>query len=545
MSTRSRELILILILAVAVIGSTLAVVRRGDDYAFFDPLIDIKSILDHAYVSEVDSEALQRGAIVGMLEQLDDPYTVYVPPVQSDEFNKQLSGEYVGIGAEVSVVGGVLTIVNPMDDSPALAAGLRADDRVIAIDGTPTQGLSVDECVDLLQGEPDTPVVLSVDRGGQTLEITVIRSHIKTREVKGFHRDPGEEGAWRYLIDAENGIAYVRIARFTGQVADEVREALEHARAKAGGTLGGILLDLRDNPGGRLDEAIALADLFLNQGVIVSTKGLHHDETIARAQAGDAFETEPIVVLINGASASAAEVVAGALADNNRALLVGTRSFGKGSVQGIRPIPSQPGAMLKVTEQLYYLPSGRCLHRLPDSTSWGVDPSPGCFVPLDDDQRIEMLRARREQEIFRLEPEQDDSSLWSDPAWIVQTLRDPQLGKAMELMQIRIASGAWPDAPESESVEEQVLADELARARLQRERLFRELDRMNDIIARLEAGREAANLRDLWPDDVELTGGKLIIRDKNGRQVAELAITGEDLERWLIDADVEPEDENE
>lgn len=542
MSSRTRETLLILTLAVAVVGSTVALMRRSDNYAFFDPLIDVKTILDRTYVRQIDEEALQEAAIAGMIEQLDDPYTVYVPPAQAGEFNKELSGEYVGIGAEVSMVDGVLTIVNPMEDSPALAAGLQPDDRVTAIDGDSTEGKSIEECVNLLQGKPDTPVELTIERNGRTLQVTVVRAHIKTRDVKGFHRDPSVDGAWKFLIDPVNRIAYVRVARFTGQITDQVRDALLQARADAGGALGGILLDLRDNPGGRLDEAIALSDLFLSEGVIVSTRGLHHEESVARATRGQEFETEPLVVLVNGFSASASEVVTGALADNGRAKVVGTRTFGKGSVQAVRPLPSKPGAVLKVTEQFYYLPSGRCLHRLPDSNEWGVDPSPGCFVPLDDEQRLAMLGARREQEILRLDPAgPSDEVHWSDPDWIVQTLRDPQLAKALQVMQSRIASGEWPPAPAGTETAPAVVADELSRAALQRDRLLRELDRVDKIIRTLEQGHQIASPRDLWPDEIELTGGTLIVRDREGRPVAELRITGEDLERWLIDADVEPE----
>ena len=543
MSSRKRETLLILVLAVAVVGSTLAVMGRGDDYAFFDPLIDVKTILDRTYVKEIDEDALQQSAISGMIEELADPFTMYVPPVHADEFNKELSGEYVGIGAEVSMIDGVLTIVNPMEDSPSLEAGLQPDDKVTAIDGEPTEGKAVDDCVGVLQGKPGTPVELTIDRKGRTLMITVVRAHIKTRDVKGFHRDPTVDGEWRYLIDPAHKIAYVRVARFTGEITDQVRDALRRAKADAGGNLAGVLLDLRDNPGGRLDEAIALSDLFLSEGVIVSTKGLHHEENIARASQGQEFETEPVVVLVNGFSASASEVVTGALFDNSRALVVGTRTFGKGSVQAVRPLPSQPGAVLKVTEQFYYLPSGRCLHRLPDSTEWGVDPSPGCFVSLDDDQRLAMLRARRAQEILRLEPtSEDDDEHWSDPGWIVQSLHDPQLAKALGAMQEHISTGAWPAAPDGADSESLALTDELGRATLQRDRILRELDRVSKIINTLEQGHEVASPRDLWPDDVELTGGKLIIRDKDGKQVAEFNITGEDLERWLIDADVDPED---
>jgi carboxyl-terminal processing protease len=549
MSTRTRELILIVLLAVAVIGSTVAVVQKNGrgigsgDYAFFDPLIDVMALLERNYVTEPDDDALQQAAISGILEALDDPYTVYIPPTNSDEFSKALSGEYVGIGAEVIIEDGWLTIVNPMEDSPALMAGLRPGDRVLAVEDTTTKDRPIQESIDLLKGEPGTPVTLTIERDGETLEITVIRDHIKTREVKGFHRRPGVDGTWEYLIDPERAIAYVRVSQFTGQVAAETLAALQGAEDKAGRPLEGIVLDLRDNPGGMLGEAIEMADLFLADGVIVSTKGLHHREQVARASAGEPFESTAMMVLVNGQSASASEIVAGALADNGRAIVVGTRTFGKGSVQTVRPIPSQPGAMLKITEQLYYLPSGRSLHRTPGSAIWGVDPSPGYFLPLDGDQRFAMLTARREQEIMR--PDEDSESAgahWSDPIWILETLHDPQLGRGLTALQTRVDTGDWPEVDENEAVADEALYMELSQLERQHIRMVRQVDKVEERITELRSGVSADTdtVVDLIPDEAVLTGGTVIIRDAEGKEVAKLRLTGEDLERWLMDADVEP-----
>ncbi len=547
MSTRMRELILIVLLAIAVVGSTVAVVQKngGGDYAFFDPLIDVKALLDREYVTEPDDDALQEAAIVGMLDALDDPYTVYVPPTNSDEFSKQLSGEYVGIGAEVMIEDGWLTIVNPMEDSPALMAGIRPGDRVLSVEGETTKDRPIQESIDLLKGEPGTPVTLTIERDGETLDITVIRDHIKTREVKGFHRAPGMDGTWEYLIDPERAIAYVRVSQFTGQVAEETLAALEAAQKQAGRKLEGVVLDLRDNPGGMLDEAIEMADLFLAEGVIVSTKGLHHREAVARAGAGEDFESVAMVVLVNGQSASASEIVSGALADNGRAIVVGTRTFGKGSVQTVRPIPSMPGAMLKITEQLYYLPSGRSLHRKPGSAIWGVDPSPGYFLPLDADERFAMLTARREQEIMR--PDEDHEAAgarWSDPDWIVETLHDPQLGRGLTALQTRVETGEWPEVDDSEAVADEALYMELTQLERQYTRMMRQVDKVEERIADLRSGVAVDDQAevDLIPDDAVLTGGTVTIRDADGNEVAKLRLTGEDLERWLMDADVEPAD---
>ena len=390
-------------------------------------------------------------------------------------------------------------------------------------------------------------MTLTIERDGETLDITVIRDHIKTREVKGFHRAPGIDGTWEYLIDPERAIAYVRVSQFTGQVAEETLAALESAREHAGGELSGVVLDLRDNPGGMLDEAIEMADLFLADGVIVSTKGLHHREAVARASVGEAYESVAMVVLVNGQSASASEIVSGALADNGRAIVVGTRTFGKGSVQTVRPIPSQPGAMLKITEQLYYLPSGRSLHRMPGSAIWGVDPSPGYFLPLDGDERFAMLTARREQEIMR--PDEDHEAAgarWSDPSWIIETLHDPQLGRGLTALQARVDAGAWPEVDESEAVAEEAVYMELSQLERQYTRMMRQVDKVEERITDLRSGVSVDDRAevDLIPDDAVLTGGTVTIRDADGNEVARLRLTGEDLERWLMDADVEPAGEN-
>ncbi len=542
MTRRTRELSLFSLLGVAVVGSTLAIVQSQSDYAFFDPMIDVKAMIDRLYVHDVDSDTLQTAAIQGLIDALDDPHTIYIPPADASEFNKALSGEYVGIGSEVSLRDGWLTIMNPMDDSPSLAAGLRPDDQVRAIDGQSTQGLSVENCIALLQGKPNTPVVLSIHRGSEVLDITVMRDHIKTRDVQGFSRDLAGDGRWRFLIDPQHAIAYVRIARFTDRITDEVKAALDEAKIEANRDLAGVILDMRDDPGGRLDEAIRLADLFLEDGVIVSTRGRQQPEAVARATPGDSYERVPLAVLINARSASASEIVAGALADNDRAIIVGTRSFGKGSVQSVRPVPSKPGAFLKITEQLYYLPSGRCLDRTPDATVWGVDPTPGYFVPLDDAQDFERRIARRQREIIRLGTNANAvTDEWTSPDWIAEALKDPQLSMAMQATQSRAATGAWPEVDASRVAPDAIEADEIARLMLRRDRIERELDRVLRQLSALDAGIDHSTApRDLWDDELSVAGGTLIVQDARGEPVATLRINNPNLELWLLEAGVEP-----
>lgn len=542
---RSRSSIaLFAILGVAVIGSTLAIAQRSGEYRFFDPLIDVKSIITEYAVEEPNLDDLQRGAIDGMIEALDDPYAVYVPPLLNDQFEKDLTGEYVGIGAEVNMVDGVFTIITPMDDSPAFRAGVMAGDKVRAIDGEPTEGLTLDQCIDRLLGEEDTDVVISVERDeGETLDITITRAHIKARSVRGFRRHDDEEGAWDYLLDAQRRIGYVRVSQFTPSVADEFRSALDGLGAPDG-ELNGLVIDVRWNPGGLLDQAIRMADMFLEEGVIVSTNGRAFEERIASATEPGTLPDFPVALVINAQSASASEVLAGALVENGRAIAVGERSFGKGSVQSVHPLGgAATGASLKLTEQRYYLPSGRSLQRTDTSAVWGVDPSPGFFVPVDDDELGELFRIRRESEIIgRVNGEKTESH--ADPDWIIEHRKDRQLAEAVRALQHHADTGSWPERESASDDASAVAGQELSRILRARERLLRELRRMDRRTEALRAGDTGPSERsrwDLWDDDAPVEGGTVEVRDADGNVVATLRVTGPDLERWLIDADVRPE----
>lgn len=536
--------LLIGILGVAVVGSTLALARNTSDYRFFDPLIDVRAIIARYAVELPEDDELQAAAIRGMLEVLDDPYATYVPPEFNEDFNKALTGEYVGIGAEVNTRDGYLHIVTPLDGSPAFRAGIMADDIVLAVDGVSTQGKPIDESIDMLKGDPGTPVVLTVDRDGTPTDITVIRGAIKTRSVTGYHRDPTEEGRWLHKIDPDRNIGYIRLAQFTPNLANEFAGVLEDLGAYDG-QLGGLIIDVRWNPGGLMSEAIAIVDMFVDEGTIVSTRGRAHPEEVATASEDTTVTDAPIVVLINEQSASASEILAGALAENDRAVVLGTRSFGKGSVQSVRSLSgSNPGAVLKLTEQLYYLPSGRSLQRTDDTAVWGVDPTPGYYLPLDPDQTRELITARREQEIL-VESEADEAG-WDNPEIVVERLADPQLAAALRALQARVDTNEWIQTGEADDPDiDETTLDALADARLARERALRTLARIDRRIDALESAAGdtaalAAEPPDLIPDDAEIEGGRLIVRDAAGNTVATLRIDNPQLERWLIDAGLEP-----
>lgn len=535
-------------LAIAVAGSTIALSRKPMDLQFFDPIVDVKSAISGLYVEKLSEEQLkklQEGAINGMVEALGDPYTVYVPGERVRDFNKDLTGEYVGIGASVNMRDGWLTIVSPLEDSPAFKAGILPDDRVLEIEGKTTQGLSVEECINKLLGTAGTQVSILIERKGEKIPMTLTRAPIKTRAVRGVHRIAGDEQNWDFLIDQSRRIGYVRLTQFTPGCAQEVFRALERAGATSTNPdtrMQGLILDLRDNGGGVLEEAVALADLFLREGVIVSTRGRNFPERIAKATKEGTLPDFPLVVLVNGSSASASEVLAGALVENDRAIIVGTRTFGKGSVQSVRKLPNSDGAELKITEQGYYLPSGRSITRKDTSATWGVDPSNGYFVPMETRELVEMYRVRRDLEVLGGDAsKQPKEENWADPAWILSYLKDPQLSAAVNALQGRIDAGEWKPTGREVLAGEKIASDELTRARRLQQQLEREMIRVDRRIEALStASGELAktNPLDLWPDTLDLTGGRVQITDKDGKVIATLEITGTNLERWLIDADV-------
>ena len=541
------------VLGVAVVGATIAATQRSD-YAFFDPLIDVKRLVSERYVEPPADAELQEGAIRGMIEALGDPYTVYVPAADRAEFNKGLTGEYVGIGASINIVDGWLVIVSPLEDSPAFRAGLMAEDKVLEIDGVSTHNLGVDKCMQMLQGTPGTTVNLVVERKGERVPVSIVRDRIKTRSVKGIHRDETDPNRWQFTIDPARRVAYVRLTQFTPGCADEVRQALLSLGADkpaSEGGLGGLVLDLRWNPGGLLSDAVEIADMLLREGTIVSTKGRAHAEQVARARDEGTLAQFPIVVLLNGSSASASEVLAGALAENDRAIVLGTRSFGKGSVQSVYTLDRAGGAELKITEQAYYLPSGRSLHRTDDAAVWGVDPSPGFFLPLTDAQAVALLEVRRNEEIIRAggsgaggaggaadaEPASAGAQRWSDPEWILDYLKDPQLSAAVRALQGKIDSGTFTPASDPAAQASAVAQGEAGRLIVARKRLARELSRVDRRLSALDAGT-APNPEALWPEGADVAGGTLEVRDKDGNVVATLRITDNDLQRWLMDAGV-------
>jgi len=319
---------------------------NADTYRQLDLFGEVFERVRADYVEEVTDEQLIEAAINGMLSSLD-PHSSYMNAKNFRDMQVQVRGEFGGLGIEVTMEGGLVKVVSPIDDTPAAKAGLKPGDFITHLDGEAVLGLSLNEAVERMRGPVNSDLKLTVRREGKDpFDVMLKRAVIKIQSVKSHL-----EG---------NDIGYIRITSFNEQTDSGLQNALKSLKGQPGAKLAGIVLDLRNNPGGLLDQAIAVSDDFLEQGEIVSTRGRHaEDGARYNAHPGDITGGLPMVVLINGGSASASEIVAGALQDHHRAVLLGTRSFGKGSVQTIIQLPGH-GAM-RLTTARYYTPSGRSI----------------------------------------------------------------------------------------------------------------------------------------------------------------------------------------
>ena len=301
------------------------------------------------YVEKPDNSKLVEFAINGMLAGLD-PHSSYMDPSSLRDIQVQTRGEFGGLGIEVTMEDGLVKVVAPIDDTPAAKAGVMANDIITKIDNEQVHGLTLNQAVEKMRGPVNTKIKLTIMRKGQDkpIEVTIVRDVIRVKSVRSH-----AEG---------DDVGYIRITQFTEQTTEGLKKAISDLTSQLGSDkIKGFVVDLRNNPGGLLDQAISVSDAFLDKGEIVSTRGRNAEETQRfNARAGDLTKGKPVIVLINGGSASASEIVAGALQDQKRATLVGTRSFGKGSVQTIMPLGAGNGA-LRLTTARYFTPSGRSI----------------------------------------------------------------------------------------------------------------------------------------------------------------------------------------
>jgi len=315
-----------------------------DTYRQLNLFGDVFERVRSDYVEVPDDAQLIESAINGMLTSLD-PHSSYMSPKSFRDMQVQTRGEFGGLGIEVTMEDGLVKVVSPIDDTPAAKAGVLAGDLITHIDGEQVQGLTLNEAVEKMRGPVNTDIIVSIRREGRAdpVDITITRDIIRIRSVR-----------WR----EEDDVGYVRVTQFNEQTFDGLKNGIEEMTQKIGDDqLKGFVIDLRNNPGGLLDQAIAVSDAFLDRGEIVSTRGREADETQRyNARAGDLTGGKPVIVLVNGGSASASEIVAGALQDHRRATILGTRSFGKGSVQTI--IPLGANGAIRLTTARYYTPAG-------------------------------------------------------------------------------------------------------------------------------------------------------------------------------------------
>lgn len=387
-----------------------------ETYDNIELLTNILDIVQKNYVDEVSFDQMVEGAISGMLTSLD-PHSAYLTPDLYRELQVDTKGSFGGLGIEIAVRDGVLVVVAPIEDTPAYRAGIKSGDTIVKINGELTKDMSLIEAVKRMRGKKGTKIIVSIAREGLTglLDISIVREVIKVQSVKARWIQPG--------------YAYMRVTQFQERTGDDLREAI--ARLAKEHDIEGMVLDLRNNPGGLLAQAVQVADLFLDSGMIVYTEGrLEAQRQKYYAHKASTYSGFPMVVLVNGGSASASEIVAGALQDQKRAIVLGTRSFGKGSVQTILPL--EKDAALRLTTARYYTPSGRPIQAAgiePDivvelppviASAEGTPPLSGAGV------REENLPGHLDGEV---EPPKVDAES-ADDWWI----NDPQLDHAVELL---------------------------------------------------------------------------------------------------------------
>ena len=376
--------ILICLIVIPVFFTTRQHVFGSDDdmqetYKNLEVFSNVLSIIQQNYVEDIDTQETIEGAIKGMLFSLD-PHSSYLKPDDFKELQVETKGSFSGIGIEITIKDDMLTVVSPIEDTPAFKAGIQAGDRIIKIEDESTKDMSLVEAVKKLRGPKGTKVTISIHREGSTdlQEFTITRDVIPIYSVRSNILEPG--------------YGYVRITNFQRNTSQDLQEALNVLLQE--GKLKGLIMDLRNNPGGLLDASVKVADLFLDKGIIVSTKGRLQDQNMEfSAHSGGPEYDFPIVVLINGGTASASEIVAGALQDHKRALILGTQSFGKGSVQTI--IPMNDGAGLRLTTARYYTPSGISIQ----ATGITPDVTVQAFEFQEDDTESPPMKFLREKDL--------------------------------------------------------------------------------------------------------------------------------------------------
>jgi carboxyl-terminal processing protease len=387
----------------------------ASNYQELQLFTDVLTIVQRSYVEEVSIKDLIYGAIEGMLASLD-PHSGFMPPEIYKEMKVDTRGEFGGLGIEISLRDGVLTIISPIEDTPASRAGLLAGDQILKIENEYTKDMEIMEAVQLMRGAPGTKITITVMRPTfeKPQQFTMEREIIKVQSVKAK--------------TLEKGFGYVRLTQFQEHTAEDLSKALTKLHEESGGTLQGLILDLRNNPGGLLDQAVDVADKFLFEGLIVYTQGREADAQMKFSAKRSGTEPDyPMVLLINGGSASASEIVAGALQDHDRAVVMGTQSFGKGSVQTIIPLSDDSG--LRLTTAKYYTPSGASIQ------ARGIVPDIEVLQSeIKEVQEVDHFREKDLKNHFDMESNTDRTAQGQPQGLDEETRKDFQLMRALDLL---------------------------------------------------------------------------------------------------------------
>lgn len=430
-SSRKRLSLNIILLSCLMLGILFFKGNNGDVkadtnevYRNIEIFTEVLRQVEDNYVEPQDAHKLIYGAIKGMVQSLD-PHSSFMTKEEHQDLLIDTKGSFFGIGIEITIRDNILTVVSPIEDTPADKAGLKAGDKIIKIDDKATNDMTLIDAVKYIRGQKGTKVKLTISREGidKPLGFNITRDEIPLRSVRS------------HLLD--NNIGYVRISSFRGKTVDDLGDALD--KLEKGRELKGLILDLRNNPGGLLTQAIKVSDQFLDSGLIVSTKGRNQDQNIeVSAHKNKKERRYPMVVLVNSGSASAAEIVAGALQDNKRALILGTRTFGKGSVQTILPLSD--GSGLRLTTARYYTPSGRSIQLSGISPDIEVE-----YIPQNDKDETESHSFIREKDLkghmlneeFKEEDKTEEKMKQTDPDKRVEEIleKDNQVHQALQLLQ--------------------------------------------------------------------------------------------------------------
>ena len=527
MSPKSRlmPVLLLLLTTLVIVQFSIAISSSTPSYEWFDPLIDVRGALIDRHLNLPDEEAMQESAIKAMIESLDDPYALFVPIEKEEAFIKDLEGDYAGIGAQVRMIDGELYIISPMENSPSLKAGVRAGDVVEQIDGEPATNATIEKLIERLTGPVGTDVLVSVrHKDDSKEEITITRGHIRSQSISGLIRRNQD---WTWCLDEENGIAYVRIIQFNDTTPLELINALQTAEKHH--VIQALVIDLRENPGGSLSAAIHISDMFLESGTIVTVTGRVDPSRSWNADSKQILQDVPIIVLVNNNSASASEIVSGSLQANDRVAILGTRTYGKGSVQEVLELTS--GGMLKFTTARYDLANGRTIDKKlsEDSGLWGVDPNEGLVILETREETTERIKSREPFTIITAD--EPEASTCADTDWIENTLHDNQLVQAVIALREKLKTGEWPILSEEDPVASGITeaVTELAKERIE---ILKELVKVSNRLATLQTELDEEEVS-LIPKDTNLDNAVVTLTDEHGISIGSWRVTSGNIEDAL------------